>query len=302
MAAVQSGVLEGYVFRETDGGPPRRPLTVELVDQGRARYRETTQADGAFRFKKVKDGRYTIRARFNDFVITEDVVTVASGENFAAVMLPKRRAGVQTFGMVTADQLAAQSNSELQKKLRQAARLAGRKDLAGAVRLYEEVVTAGAPADVWDALGLLYLHVDRKQDAFQAFEKALDVDPKYLLPYAHLAAVYLEERRYAELEAMANRALALDSEWLSGHAFLSEARAGMGHLEAAEKSAAKASALAHGKHPGLYLILARIRWARRDCAGARQHLERYLELNTSARALPETRTATEMVLACRPQP
>ena len=35
MVASQVGTLEGYVFRETDGGPPRRPLTVELIEQGR---------------------------------------------------------------------------------------------------------------------------------------------------------------------------------------------------------------------------------------------------------------------------
>jgi len=33
LVAPQVGTLEGFVFREADGGPPRRPLTVELIEQ-----------------------------------------------------------------------------------------------------------------------------------------------------------------------------------------------------------------------------------------------------------------------------
>ncbi len=303
VAAAEIGVLEGYVFREADGGPPRRPLTVELIDRGRAEYRQTTRLDGGFAFRKVREGRYTIRARFNDFIIVEDAVTVTSGaKNFSAVMLPKRRAGAQTFGTVTADQLAAQSDRLVQMKLREAAKLALKQDLAGAVRLYEQVAAAGAHPDVWDALGLLYQHMGRKEAAFHAFEKAIEQDPKFLLPYAHLGAVYLEERRYKELAAVAHRALAIDSKWLTGHVFLAEAQAGTGDLEGALRSAETASELAKGRAPGPYLTLAKILWARRECTGARQRLERYLELNTSVRALPETLKSLEMVRACQPVP
>ena len=138
MVAPPLGTLEGYVFRETDGGPPRRPLTVELIEQGQTKYRKTTEADGDFVFNNVRQGAYTIRARFSDFVIAEDAVMVSGGKNFATVMLPKRRAGARTFRTVTADQLAVQSDRDLQKKLRQAAGLMAKGDLAGAVRLYEQ--------------------------------------------------------------------------------------------------------------------------------------------------------------------
>ena len=300
MAAAQTGALEGYVFRETDGGPPRRPLTVELIAQGRAEYRQTTRADGGFAFKKVKEGQYTIRARFVDFIIVDDAVTVRSGRNFAAVMLPKRRAGAQTFGTVSAGQLATQSDSELQKKLRRAAALAAKMDLEGAAKLYQEAVLENRLPDVWDALGLLYLHLGKKPEAFDAFQNAIEQDPKGLLPYAHLGAAYLEERRFKELEAVATRALAVDSHWLTGRALLAEAQAGLGALAAAQTSAETAMRVTQGKAPGPYLTLAKILWARRECAGARRRLERYLELNTSVRELPETLKSVEMVWTCRP--
>jgi len=300
MAAAESGALEGYAFREIDGGAPRRPLTVELVDHGRVKYHQTTRAEGSFRFKNVRDGRYRIRARFNEFIITEDFVTVTSpGRNFIALMLPKRRAGAQGFGTVSAGQLAAQSNPEVQRMLREAARAADRQDWAGAVVIYERAMAAGAHADVSDALGVLYGHLGRTEEALRAFEDAIHKEPKYLPSYAHLASVYLDERRYKELAAVARRALAMDPNWLTAHVYLAEAQASARDLAAAQRSAETASRLAQGKAAAPYLLLAKIRWARRDCAGARKAMERYLELNTSARPLPEVRKSVEMLQACK---
>lgn len=302
MVAPQLETLEGYVFREADGGAPRRPMTVELIEQGRAKYRKTTEADGSFVFRNVRQGAYVIRARFNDFVIADDAVTVTSGKNFTTVMLSKRRAGARTFRTVTADQLAVQSDRDLQKTLRQAAGLVAKGDLAGAVRLYEQAAAAGAQPDVWDGLALLYFQMGRKDEAFRSFAKAMEQDPNNLLPYTHLGTIYSEEQKYKELLAVAKRALAIDPKWMTAHAFLGEAQASTGDLEAAQRSAEIASELTQGRAPGPYLLLAKIRWGRRDCAGARRHMERYLALKTSARKIPEVVKSLEMLHACGPVP
>ena len=302
MVAPQLGTLEGYLFRETDGGPPRRPLTVELIEQGRSKYRKTTEDDGSFVFRNVQPGGYAIRARFGDFVLADDAVTVTSGKNFATVMLPKRRAGARTFRTVTADQLAVQSDRDLQKTLRQAAGMVAKGDLVGAIRLYEQAAAAAAQPEVWDGLAVLYLQVGRKDEALGAFAKAMEQDPNYLLPYIHLGTIYSEERKYKELLMVAKRALAIDSKWMTAHAFLGEAQASTGDLEAAQRSAETASELTRGKAPGPYLLLAKVRWARRDCAGALKHMERYLDLKTSAKEIPEVVKSLEMLRACGPVP
>jgi tetratricopeptide (TPR) repeat protein len=302
MVAPQVGTLDGYVFRAADGGPPRRPPTVELIEQGRTKYRKTTETDGNFVFNNVRSGDYTIRARFSDFVVAEEAVTVTSGgKNFAAVMLPKRRAKARTFRTVTADQLATQSDRDLQKKLRQAAGLASKGDLAGAARLYEQAAAeSGTQPDVWDTLALLYFQMGRKDEAFSAFGKAMEQDPESLLPYTHLGTIYLDERKYKELLVVAKRALAIDSKWMTAYAFLGEAQAHAGELEAAQRSAEIASELTRGRAPGPYLLLAKVCWTRKDCAGARRHMERYLELKTSARELPEVLKSLELLRACGP--
>jgi len=302
LAAAQAGTLSGYVFRETDGNPPRRPMTVELSDSNRSRYRDTTEAGGSFSFKNVREGQYTIRVRFGDFIAADDHVTVTAGAtNFAAVMLPKRRAKTQDFRAVTADQLASQSNGKLQKSLRKAANLVARQDLSGAARLYEEAAALAPTAGLWDTLGLLYLQMARKDDAISVFEKAITRDPEYLLPYAHLGWFYQQERRYSELLKLAGRALEIDAQWMTAHAFLAGARVGTGDPGAAFQSIQRASALVQGKAAGPYLLMAEIRYLRQECAGARKDLERYLELNTSARGLPGTAKLMELLGACRPE-
>ena len=301
IAAAQAGTLSGYVFRETDGNAPRRLMTVELRDGDRTRYRETTEAGGMFGFRKVQEGRYTIRVRFGDFTVVEDQLTITgSGKNFAAVMLPKRRVGPRDFRAVTAGQLASQSNRTLQKSLRKAAKLVARHDLSGAAQVYEQAAAAGATADLWDTLGLLYLQMGKKDDSIRAFERAIAQDPEYLLPYAHLGWYYQEDRRYNDLLKLAHRALVVDPQWMTAYAFLGEAQAGTGDSGAALQSAQRASALVQGKAAGPHLLMAKIRYLRQDCAGARKDMERYLELNTSARDLPGTAKLMELLKACGP--
>ncbi|HVN81136.1 MAG TPA: tetratricopeptide repeat protein [Terriglobia bacterium] len=302
-AAAQLGKLEGYAFREADGGPPMRALTVELIDRGKTRYRKTTKADGTFTFDRVREGGYRIQGRFGDFAVVEDEATVTGGgRNFVALMLVKRRAGPLALRTVTSDQLVAQSNRELERKQRQANKLAAQGDWAGAARLYEQAVAVGKQPLLWDALGLVYLQLGRKEEALNTFEKAIAQDPKYLLPYAHLETAYLESQRYKEMLAVANRALTIDPKWLTAYAYLGEAQLAMGNLNTALRSANTARELAGGKAPGPYLLLAKIQWARRDCAEARKLMDHYLELNTSARTRPEILDLLEGLQSCNSTP
>lgn len=308
LAAAELASLAGYVFREAGGEPPRRTVTLELVAEGRVRHRRQSRPDGSFLFERVSPGSYALRARAGDFILTEEAVTLEAGrENFHALMLPKRWAGARTFGTVSVDRLAAQSDCALQRALRQAGERAQRGDWAGAAALYEQAVARNAPADVWDALGLVYFRLGRKAEALGALEKAIEADPGFLFPYAHLAEAYLEERRYPEVAAVAGRALAADPNWLTGHALLAEAQAALGEWEAALQSAESAARIAAGRAPAPYLLLAKIHWARGDCEAARRELQHYLRLNTSARNLPETVRALERLRTCssgarRPEP
>ena len=298
-ATPQTTALKGYVFREADGAPPRRRLTIELAQQGKVRRRQTTRPDGGFEFSGIAAGRYTLAPRFGAFTFTQDSVVVSgAGPNFAAIMLPKRRAGVAQFGTVSVEQLNRRNNRRIRTKLQKADRLVKTADLAGAAKCYEEVLETSPSAEIFDALAVLYLQQGHKCEAYQAFEKAITQDPKFLFPYAHLAAVYLDEGKHQEAASVAARALLIDTNWASAHVLMGEARLRLGDLDAAGRHAKAADQLAQGKSPEPYLLWAKISWAGKDCAKTRNQLNRYLELRTSARAFGEFRSFVEAVRAC----
>jgi tetratricopeptide (TPR) repeat protein len=301
VAGAHAGTLRGYVFRETDGNPPRRSMAVELCEGERSRYHTATGPDGKFLFQKVQYGSYSLRVRFGEFIAAAEQVTIAgNGENFAAVMLPKRRAKAQDFRSVSADQLASQSDRRLRKEFREAARLVARQELAGAARIYEKAAAAHGTTELWDRLGILYQQMGRNGDSARAFEKAIALDVEYLLPYAHLGWLYMQERKYGDLLGLARRAVTIDPEWMTAHTMMAEARAGTGDTGAALTSLERASDLVQRKAAGPFLLMAQVRYVRRDCEGAQNNLDHYFELSTSAREQAATAELLELVRGCRP--
>ncbi|MBI3695681.1 MAG: tetratricopeptide repeat protein [Acidobacteria bacterium] len=293
--------LSGHVFREADGSPPRRPLTIELSQKGKVKYRRTTAADGAFQFPRVAAGRYFITPRFRDFAFVQDLVIVSGdGPNFTAIMLPRRRAGTAQFGTVSVDQLASRTPRAV-KKLKEAGRRVAAGDLSGAVERYEQVLASSPSAELYDAVALLYLRQNRKEQAYQAFEKAIAQDPKFLFSYSHLASVYAEDGRYKELAEVAARALQIEPRWATAHLQLGEAQLRLGDLESAAQHARTAAGLVQDKAPDPHLLLAKVGWKRHDCSQVREHIHRYLALYTTGRELSEGRQVLAALESCAPR-
>ncbi len=262
----------------------------------------TTRPDGAFTFEKVAPGHYVIVARLPAGVFSNDFVEIVPGErNFAAVMLPKRRAGSTGF-TVSAETLARRSNQRLQNQIRQANRILESGDFARAAHEYEKIAATAPDAGLYDGLALVYLQLGRRDQAYQAFEQALARDPQFLFAYSHLGAAYAGEGKYAELATLAARALEVDSRWAGAHLLLSEACVRTGLLDEAARHALTAGELMHGKSPDPHLLLARIRWSQQDCSAAREHLDRYLGLRSSARHAATLQPLMQAVQGCTISP
>jgi tetratricopeptide (TPR) repeat protein len=146
---------------------------------------------------------------------------------------------------------------------------------------------------------MVYMQLERKEDAYSAFEKALARDPKFLFPYVHLAALYASDAKHAELRVLASQALEMDPQWAGAHLLMAEASLRARQAEAAAHHARRAEELSGGKSPDPHLILARVRWFQNECGPARRHLDRYLALRTSARLSPEHQTFLRAVQDCR---
>jgi Tfp pilus assembly protein PilF len=300
-ALPQAGALSGTVFWESRGFPPRYPFTVELLREGKVRHRKSTAAGGRFEFRKVPEGRYLIRARWQDFILVHDVVMIsAAGPNFASLMLPKFRAGILPFATISYEQLLQLASRPSQKKLGEADRLLQSGDLAGAAQRYQEVLDATPTAGVCDALGVLHYVQGRHDDARRMFESAIRRDPLFLLAHAHLTSMLLDQRLYGEAAAVAVRALEIDPKWATGHLLLASLRFRQNDLVEAAEHARIASETVRGKSPEPYLLLAKIARAQQDCATARRHLNRYLDLRTSART--DMQEIIKIIEACGSEP
>ena len=69
-------------------------------------------------------------------------------------------------------------------------------------------------------LGVAYLMVERYDDAVKQFQDVLRLDPRSVLGYAALSCAYLQESRFADAETAARRALDLDSTEQSSRYYL----------------------------------------------------------------------------------
>jgi Flp pilus assembly protein TadD len=88
-----------------------------------------------------------------------------------------------------------------------------------AIGLYPEYTNAEVTINL--GLGKVFLNAGPAEAAIAAYERAVKLDPYASTPYLHLAAGYAKAQRYAEAEAAAKVAVALNPEYAEAHSALS---------------------------------------------------------------------------------
>jgi hypothetical protein len=145
------------------------------------------------------------------------------------------------------------------------------KDLEKAVQIYPQF------AEAWYQLGKLQ-QVAKSADAYNSFSKAAAADPKFSLPYEHMAQLAVESQKWDDLAGATAHALELNpqgSAWLWYYDALGNYK--LGKADRAESSATKALA-ADPQHQVLVTeqLLAVILAGKGDSAGALAHLKNSL--------------------------
>jgi excisionase family DNA binding protein len=92
------------------------------------------------------------------------------------------------------------------------------------------------------------------EEGAKAFEKALDMNPKYNLANFHLGEMYYRWGRYSEAEAPLLRAIDLHPEWVAAYGVLGLTYNHWGRYEAAEMVLRKLVELAPGHAEGFYQL------------------------------------------------
>ncbi len=99
----------------------------------------------------------------------------------------------------------------------------------------------------WAALGETRAGLNDNEGAREAFEKAIEADPKYLRPYLPMVRLDLAERRWDEAAGLCEHVLQLNPHLTEVQYYHAVASFNAGEIEAAEKSAL---AIQSGKEAG----------------------------------------------------
>jgi len=140
-------------------------------------------------------------------------------------------------------------------------------------------------AEGWHALGVVDERLQKRDDARQAYEHAIEANPKMLVPYVTLARLCLKTKDWAGALKAADALMKVDSKKLYPEIYLHRAVAlyGMKDVDGAQASVQEFLQLdTRHKKPRAEYVLGRILEAKGDTAGAKEHISKYLELEAGA--------------------
>jgi Tfp pilus assembly protein PilF len=155
-----------------------------------------------------------------------------------------------------------------------------------AARLLNTAVTASPKfADGWHALGLVDEHLHKTPEARDAYTHAIEADPKLLPPYVTLARLCVRTKDWDCAVKTTDSLIKADAKKAYPEAYIHRAVAQywLKDLAAAEASAKDGIQLdPKRKMPRAEYVLGRILEARGDINGAREHMQKYLELDATS--------------------
>ncbi|HVP00347.1 MAG TPA: tetratricopeptide repeat protein [Bryobacteraceae bacterium] len=156
---------------------------------------------------------------------------------------------------------------------------AAEKEFTKAVTVYPKYAIA------WFELGRLRHVRNDFPGALEAWNEALESDPRYVKPYEGLAVLVEQRQNWVELEAISTKWIQLDGEsFPAAYLYRAISNAQLGKIDDAETAARKGLALdKEHKIPRLHYVLGLILLQKRDFAEASKCLRTYLELSPNAK-------------------
>jgi Flp pilus assembly protein TadD len=172
-------------------------------------------------------------------------------------------------------------------------------DLEGVIG-QAKLVTAAAPkfARGWHSLGIAYEVAGKPAEAKEAYDHAVELDPKMAISWVTLSRMDVLEKDWQGALTAVENAKRLDTKKLYSEVYLHQAVAqyGLGQLDAAEASARQLlkEDPNERKSRGEF-VLGVILAAKHDDAGAKEHIEKYLTLNPAPLDLDQIKAYVQLL-------
>jgi Ca-activated chloride channel family protein len=293
--AVADVFMAGKVTME-DGSPPPSPVSIQRACEGGSPLKDaTTNKHGVYLWRtrypfQVRCLMYAVLAGYDSNRIDISDPRLYESPQLPVLVLRSGTASVQVdtgfnlpHGVLTSWDLAVKA-------------MAAHK-WAEAERLLRSTVH-GAPkfAAAWSALGLAYQYQHKVGDAIDAYQHAIEADPKLLLDYLRLTRLEIASQRWPEAIKTAAALIKADTNHRYMEAYLDEATArySLHDLNGAEATLKQALPLDIIREaPLLEYFMGVVLAEKGDTAGAAEHLRKYLERAPKADNTASVKAALE---------
>jgi tetratricopeptide (TPR) repeat protein len=259
----------------------------------------TTNENGNFAFRGLPTGSYTIsiekEADYKPYSTSVDVRQFRGGPpqvftlniqlEFKDRVEPPKPAVLRAeFANVPKKALAYYDNAFEQAK---------KSDYLGAIEQLKLAIAEYPSFTLaFNELGVQYLKLNRLEDADEAFQRALKIDPDSLAALINRGIANVMLKRYGEAVPILRKALKKNDQSAVGHYFLGQALANLGLFDDAEKELLTSLELGKEKMKEAHRILAIIYTSRGAKKQAADELEAYLKLAPDA---PDAEKLKDMI-------
>jgi Tfp pilus assembly protein PilF len=283
-------IVKGTVVME-DGSPPPFSAAVERIcsDSSGSAPGPTYNKKGEYVWRMEIDPLATracvIRATHAGYVSTTlDVSGLDTTKTMLALPPLVFSAAVPEPYSINASESNVPSRSKA--AFTQAMKAVDAADFAEAGRQLQTAVAASPKfAQGWHALGVVDERLQKQAEAKDAYEHAIESDPRLLAAYVTLARVSLKMKDWEGASRAADALIKADSKRTYPEIYLHRAvaRYELKDLAGAQANAEEALRLdPKHKKPRAEYVLGRILEAKGDAAAAREHISKYLELDPNA--------------------
>ncbi|MBV9503765.1 MAG: tetratricopeptide repeat protein [Acidobacteriia bacterium] len=285
-------ILKGTVVME-DGSPPPVSVGIERIcsDSSGSAPGPTTNKKGEFVWNMEMDAFATracyLRATHAGYVSSTIPISGlnATSHDPTSTLPPLVLSSpvADPYAIITS---ASNTPGRSKGSFDAAMKAVDKSDFAEAMRELQAAVKASPKfAQGWHALGVVYERLEMPAEARDAYQHAIDADPKLLPPYVTLVRVCVKMKDWEDASKIADTLLKVDVKHIYSEAYLHRAvaRYELKDLSGAEMSIEEALRLdPKHKKPREEYVLGRILEAKGDLNGAREHISKYLELEPNA--------------------
>ena len=288
----QTGLGGGNSITGIVLGPSGRPIErrVRIVISTMARGdRSTTTGDnGAFAFRGLPSGSYTIsiekEPEFKPFSTSVDIIQFrgAPAQTYTlTIRLEPKPSDAARPGVINSE--FANIPKAAMDLFNKAQEMVAKKDYLGAIeQLKLALVEHPTFMLVYNEIGVNYIRLNDLVKADEALLKALALDPEAFRPLMNRGIVLVTTKKYVEAETVLQKAVKLKEKSAVTHYFLGQAQANLGKFDEAEKELREAISLGGPEMKEAHRLLAIIYSAKGDKKRAAAEIETYLTLAPQA--------------------